>query len=92
MNKDLEKVFKALANPTRLQLVQTLLKGKEFSCHELMDQYPLSQPTLSHHFNKLVDAQVLLVRKSGVNHYYSINKKYLSNLGLNVAKLLNSTA
>lgn len=82
------KIFKALADSTRIDIVHKLTKHKkEVSCKELMKKFPLSQPTLSHHFNKLIDAQILKVRKDGARHFYSVNKTYLNKLGVNIQRL-----
>jgi len=83
------KVFKALADQTRIKIVKKVLDHDEVSCQELMSYFTLSQPTLSHHFNKLIDSGVLSARKDGTGHYYSVNTKYLAGIGINVHKLVN---
>lgn len=87
MNKDILKIMKALADPTRLQIVQVLANHPEETCQNLIGQFGLSQPTMSHHFNKLVDAGVLNSRKEAVLWFYSLNRPYLESLGFDVAKL-----
>lgn len=82
MHASAVKIFKALADSTRIDIVHKLAKHKEVSCKELMKKFPLSQPTLSHHFNKLIDAQILKVRKNGASHFYRVNKAYLKGLGI----------
>ena len=89
MNQKTLKVFKAISNKTRAEIIKKLLGQKEISCQELSKKFSLSQPTLSHHFNKLIDANILKLRKDGVNHYYSIDKKYLRNLGIIIEKIIN---
>ena len=83
------KVFKALSNKTRLNLIKNLIKHKEVSCQRLMKKIPLSQPTLAHHFHMLIDAGILSVRKNGVYNYYSIDKKYLHRLGISIEKIVS---
>jgi DNA-binding transcriptional ArsR family regulator len=91
MNKQLVKLFKALSDQTRLDIVKKLFNNKkELSCRELQKKFPLSQPTLSHHFNKLTDAGILKVRKQGTGHFYSVNRKYLTDFGINIGKLIKS--
>ncbi len=82
------KIFKALSDETRLGIVKDLLNKSEHACSELSKKLPKSQPTLSHHFNKLMDANIILKRKEGVNHFYSINHDYLQNLGLDIKKII----
>ncbi len=89
MSKRIVSVFKALSDETRIDILRLLLGKKEIACQELLSNFPLSQPTLSHHFNKLIDANILNERKEGVNHIYSINYHYLQKLGIDIKKIVN---
>ena len=91
MNRQIIKLFKALSDETRIDIIgQILNNGKELSCQELLNKFPLSQPTLSHHFNKLIDADILKVRKDGASHFYSIDNRYLKKIGIDLNKLIKS--
>ena len=92
MGKQIVKLFKALSDETRVDIIRHLLNnGKELSCQELLDKFPLSQPTLSHHFNKLTDVNILKVRKEGASHFYSIDREYLKNLGIDIHKVVGKS-
>lgn len=83
------KIFKALADPTRLQMVRSLAScttGQK-SCGDLSYKAPLSQPAMSHHFSKLVDTGIVTESKHGVQKSYQLNKELLDSLGINVQKL-----
>jgi ArsR family transcriptional regulator len=82
------KVFKALSDTTRIAILRHVMNEKEIACQELMKRFPLSQPTMSHHFNKLVDAGVLNNRKDGVLWFYSLNHPYLQSLGIDIKKVI----
>ena len=88
MVEQLVKIFKSLSDQTRINMVKFLIIKKESSCQEVSKKFPLSQPTLSHHFNKLIDSGILRVRKNGAAHYYSIDKKLLSSVGININKFI----
>lgn len=88
MNEN-EKIFQALGNKTRLDVVRLILAEKEISCQKLLEKFPLSQPTMSHHFKLLLDSGVLTVRKDGVRHFYMINNNKLKSLGIDLTKLKN---
>ena len=88
MAEQLVKIFKSLSDQTRINMVKFLIIKKESSCQEVSKKFPLSQPTLSHHFNKLIDSGILRVRKNGAAHYYSIDKKLLSSVGININKFI----
>lgn len=89
MSRQIIDVFKALSDETRIDILRHLLGKKEIACKELLNNFSLSQPTLSHHFNKLIDANILNERKEGVNHIYSINYQYLRQLGIDIQKIVN---
>ena len=78
------KIFKALSDKTRLSIAVFLAKNAETPCSKLSEKFKLSQPTLSHHFGKLIDAGVILERKEGVSHYYRINHELLKKSGVDL--------
>ncbi len=82
MNKEKLTVIKALADETRLAIAEELGKHKSMGCGEISEMFHLSQPALSHHFKKLCDANVIDAQKDGVHMIYSLNKKYLKQLGI----------
>ena len=84
---ELEKIFQALGNKTRLDIVKLILATKEISCQGIMQNFNLSQPTMSHHFGLLLNSGVINVRKNGVRHFYRVDTKKLKSLGINVVKL-----
>jgi ArsR family transcriptional regulator len=78
----LAHVFKALADPTRVRLVSILAAhpgGEACVCH-LTDPVGLSQPTVSHHLKRLVDAGLLAREQRGRWSYYRIVDGALSAL------------
>lgn len=85
------QIFKALADKTRIEILSKLLEEGEMSCQELSKKFNLSQPTLSHHYNKLVQANILLNRRDGVLWFYKINKQYLKEIGLDLQKTIKQT-
>lgn len=89
-NYQITKVFKALSDNTRIDILKHVLQEEEIACQELMKRFPLSQPTMSHHFNKLVDAGVLHNRKEGVLWFYTLNHPYLESLGLDITKIITN--
>ncbi len=88
MNEFIVKIFKSLSDPTRYSIVKFSLTKKELSCQELSKKFSLSQPALSHHFSKLIEAKIINVRKKGIAKYYSINKAYLKKIGIDITKII----
>jgi ArsR family transcriptional regulator, arsenate/arsenite/antimonite-responsive transcriptional repressor len=71
---DLAFILKALADPTRLQLVSMVAahEGGEACVCDLTDPLGLTQPTISHHLKILVDAGILTRDKRGKWAYYAL--------------------
>jgi ArsR family transcriptional regulator, arsenate/arsenite/antimonite-responsive transcriptional repressor len=71
---DLAHILKALADPTRLQLVSMVAahEGGEACVCDLTDPLGLTQPTISHHLKILVDAGIFARDKRGKWAYYAL--------------------
>ena len=71
---DLARILKALADPTRLQLVSLVAahEGGEACVCQLTEPLGLTQPTISHHLKILVDAGIFTRDKRGKWAYYAI--------------------
>lgn len=82
------KVLKSLANPTRLEIVKDLARCPSGeTCGKLSEKKYLSQPTMSHHFLKLIEAGVITERKFGTQKQYILNKPLLDSMGIDISKL-----
>lgn len=67
------KLFKALANEERLQIVSLLKKNKEMYAQDIERRFYLEQSTTSHHLNMLKKAGIAKSRKEGRKVYYSLD-------------------
>lgn len=74
-----DSVFKALADPTRREILRVLSEG-ETSAGEIASRFQTSAPTISHHFNVLKDADLIAARKNGNQVLYSLNSTVLDDL------------
>lgn len=81
-------ILKALADPTRLEIIRQLVCDSKFTpCKKVLEQSLLSQPTVSHHIGKLVEAGVVLEHKAGKEKIYQLNKSLLAQHGFDPKKL-----
>lgn len=69
-------VFEALSHPVRRQILHLLGNGP-LSAGELAAHFELSKPTLSVHFNKLKDAELVAVERRGTSLIYHLNATIL---------------
>jgi ArsR family transcriptional regulator, arsenate/arsenite/antimonite-responsive transcriptional repressor len=80
-------LMKALADPTRLTMVASLWKANAPICIcDFTAGLDLSQPTLSHHMNKLREAGLVEADKRGIWMYYRLS----SNLDAATRRTLGS--
>ncbi len=71
------QIARALADPTRLSILRTLLQHEELSCGELAERFPVAQSTVSHHLNILMNADLVAMRKQGQHHYFRPQRETL---------------
>ena len=66
------RTFSALADPTRLGVVETLMQRGEMPVADLMDGVEMSAPAMSRHLKVLREAGVVTQRAEGTKRYYSV--------------------
>ena len=83
----MNRVFKALSDPTRRRVLQ-LLRARPMSAGELADQFPVSKPTMSAHFAVLQEADLIEAEKSGRSIVYRLKMSVLEEALLGFAHTL----
>lgn len=68
----MNEVFKALADPTRREVLR-LLRGGEMTAGELAQRFDMTKPSMSHHFAVLKQADLVGSRRDGQLVYYFLN-------------------
>jgi ArsR family transcriptional regulator len=64
--------LKALADPTRLRMLDLLARQAQPLCVcDITSQFDLHQPTISHHLRILREAQLIASERRGVWSYYA---------------------
>lgn len=69
-------VYKALADPTRREIL-TLLREGEKSAGELAEQFSISKPAMTKHFQVLREADLVYSEKHGQQVIYSLRLSVL---------------
>jgi DNA-binding transcriptional ArsR family regulator len=72
------KIFAALADPTRLRIVELLANAEELSGTEIAQQLNISLALFCHHSKTLVEAGLINTRKEGQTKYNSLNWELLN--------------
>lgn len=72
INEKKTKIFKALANPVRLDIIDLLLEGEKCVCEIQQALKKYEQPHISKSLARLKSIGLIKDRKEGLNVYYSL--------------------
>ena len=76
-------LFKALADPARVRIVNLVASSSEPVCAcEFNEPLGLTQPTVSHHLKRLVEAGLLEREQRGKWAYFSLNRAAVEKLAV----------
>ena len=82
----LQQTLKALADPTRREILN-LLKGGKKSAGEICEHFDISAAAISRHLSVLKDADLVYDTREGKYIYYEINTSVLEEPLLWIADL-----
>lgn len=82
----MNKVFKALSDPTRRRVLQ-LLRQRPMTAGELAAHFTVSKPTMSAHFAVLREAGLVGADKQGKTITYQLNMSVLEEALLGIAQV-----
>lgn len=77
--KDIALMLKALAEPTRLKIMQSLHEG-EMCVGDIVDDVGSSQANISKHLQLLSHYRLIRSRREGTSIYYSLAGSFVSKL------------
>jgi ArsR family transcriptional regulator len=85
---DLAARLKAIADPARLRLLSLLLAsdGQEACTCNLTGPLGLSQPTVTHHLRKLLEAGLVTASRRGVWTYYKADPQALAAIAVVISQ------
>lgn len=75
----MNSVFKALNDPTRREILQ-LLQQRDMTAGEIVEQFDMSGPSISHHLDLLKQANLVTAVKEGQFIYYSLNTTVVDDI------------
>jgi len=71
--------MKALSDETRVIIIE-MLSHEELCACNILEEFNITQPTLSYHMKTLCECGLVRSRKDGSKTLYSIDKKSLEDL------------
>ena len=87
--KSVARMFKALDDEKRLQILDMIRWGEKCAC-VILEDMQISQSTLSHHMKILCESGIVHGRKDGKWVYYSIDKEGSKRLARLLASLVST--
>jgi len=74
------EVLKAISDPIRLSIIKKLYSRDELCACDILDDFKITQPTLSFHMKKLTQCGLVSSRKDGTWVRYKVNNEYYNIL------------
>lgn len=74
------ELFKALSDPTRVRIVNLLIRNTQLCVCDVQENFDLSQGTISHHLAILTKAGLIDRESSGRWSFYRANRDALAGL------------
>jgi DNA-binding transcriptional ArsR family regulator len=79
MSHSSNQAFKAIADPTRREILRLLRRG-EMTAGDLAQRFDMTKPTMSHHFAVLKEADLVTSRREGQQIWYGLNTTVVQDL------------
>jgi ArsR family transcriptional regulator len=73
-----QEVARALADPRRMALLESIGSAREYSCQKLCLESGVSKGTVSHHIKELVRAGLITERRDGQYMFYEVRREVLA--------------
>lgn len=81
------KIFKILSDPKRLKIIDMLSGGELCGC-KILEEFNITQPTLSHDMKMMCDVGIVFARKEGKWMQYSLNLEKLNEVYKTLGKII----
>jgi ArsR family transcriptional regulator len=76
--RQFELIARALADPRRMALLESIGSQRVYSCQRLCQEFPVSKGTISHHMKELVRAGLVLSHREGQYRKYEVRREVLA--------------
>ena len=77
---EMANLMKALGHPARIAIIEFLLEKESCICGDIVNELPLSQPTISQHLKELKTVNVIKGSVEGNTICYCLNLETLSKI------------
>lgn len=77
---EIASLMKAIGHPARIAILEFLLKKQSCICGDLVNELPLSQPTISQHLKELKNVNLIKGTIEGNSICYCLNLETLKKI------------
>ena len=84
------RIAKALADPRRFEILEMISGQDEVPCKRMVEEFPVSQATISHHLKELANAGLIEARREGQCGHYRIRPGVLAEYLTEVERRLGA--
>jgi ArsR family transcriptional regulator, arsenate/arsenite/antimonite-responsive transcriptional repressor len=85
----MSSMCKAMAHPTRVQIINYLKTVEKCNCNEIVGNFPLAQSTISQHLKILKESTFIKANEAGIQTFYSLNRRALKRFS-DMAQMLEN--
>lgn len=85
------RIAKALADARRFAILERIACSGDTACQYLCEEFPVSQPTMSHHLRLLVEAGLIEMRRDGQYVHYRLRADTVRAYVATLEARLNTT-
>ena len=85
-------VSRALSDPRRVALLESIGSATEYSCQELCREAGVSKGTVSHHMDILVKAGLIVERRRGQYMFYEVRRDVIAAYAAELIRRVAPTA
>ncbi len=81
-------LFKAMAHPARIAILEYLLKVDKCICGDIVNELPLAQPTISQHLKELKNAGIIKGNVEGTAICYCVDNEAIEILSAYFSEII----
>lgn len=78
--QEMAEIFRVLADPARLRIVDHLIQHEEVCVHRLAIALGMTQPAVSHHLRLLRQMRLVAYRREGRHVFYRLDDRHVQDL------------
>ena len=82
------RIAKALSDPRRFEILEMIAAEDEVPCKRMVETFPVSQATISHHLKELATAGLIEARRAGQCGHYRLRPGVLEAYQAELARRL----